>query len=96
MFAQSFPNIAQSLRVPAVRPYISKFFTEVVENTVAYREKNKYSRKDFLQLLIDIKNNKELQENGNKGNNFNRVAKKVKVKIAVILLTFLVLYILLT
>lgn len=34
----------------------------MVENTVKYREENNVARKDFLQMLIDIKNNKEMTD----------------------------------
>lgn len=37
-----------------------KFFTEVVEKTVNYRETNNVRCNDFMQILIDLKNNGEL------------------------------------
>lgn len=58
MFCNSFPNLSRALRIKVIPTYISSFFFDVVKKTVNYREKNNYSRNDFLQLLIDIKNNK--------------------------------------
>lgn len=37
-------------------PDAAEFFTRVVKDTVNYREMNNVSRKDFLDLLIQIKN----------------------------------------
>ena len=34
----------------------------MVEETVNYREKNKITRNDFMQLLIQIKNKVKLEE----------------------------------
>ncbi|KAJ8932740.1 hypothetical protein NQ314_014437 [Rhamnusium bicolor] len=68
-FAMSFPNVARALGVTVTPKDVSQFFTKVVEDAVTYREKNNYVRKDFLQLLIDIKNNKE-QENGSQAQSF--------------------------
>jgi cytochrome P450 family 6 len=35
---------------------VSEFLMGVVKDTVKYRELNNYSRPDFIQLLIDLKN----------------------------------------
>ena len=63
-FAINFPKIAHVLNLRTVPKDIADFFTKVVRDNVAYREKNNYSRKDFMQLLIDLKNNKLAQEEG--------------------------------
>ncbi|KAJ8944236.1 hypothetical protein NQ314_009513, partial [Rhamnusium bicolor] len=63
LFSANFPNLARALGVPSVSKEISDFYTKVVEETVAYREQNNYSRNDFLQLLIDMKNKREPEEN---------------------------------
>lgn len=39
-----------------VRKEISDFFVKVVRDTVHYRETNHVHRKDFMQLLINIRN----------------------------------------
>lgn len=58
-FTNAFPTLAKALRRPNLSPDVANFFLDFVKKTVRYREKNKVSRKDFMQLLIDIKNNKE-------------------------------------
>ncbi|XP_018576754.1 cytochrome P450 6a2 isoform X1 [Anoplophora glabripennis] len=65
--AFNFPALGRFLKVRMVDKDITEFFTKVVEDTVVYREKNNVSRNDVLQLLIDIKNNKEGREDGYKG-----------------------------
>ncbi|KAJ8944239.1 hypothetical protein NQ314_009516 [Rhamnusium bicolor] len=66
-FCVTYPDIARALKLRFFNKEISDFFMKVVEDTVNYRERNKYVRRDFLQLLIDIKNNKEAQDNGYEG-----------------------------
>ncbi|XP_018576652.1 cytochrome P450 6a2-like [Anoplophora glabripennis] len=63
----NFPALGKLLKIRAVEKDITEFFVKVVEDTVAYRETNNVRRNDVLQLLIDIKNNKEGRENGYKG-----------------------------
>ena len=58
IFAIKSPNIAKKLGVTVIPTDIANFFIKLVKDTVNYREKNNYSRKDFMQLLIDIKGNK--------------------------------------
>jgi cytochrome P450 family 6 len=56
-FCMNYPNLARLLRVRQFPKDTSDFFAKVVKDTVEYREKNNHTRKDFLQLLIDLKNN---------------------------------------
>jgi cytochrome P450 family 6 len=65
-FASTFPKTADALGISLTEKDISKFFSKVVKDTVSYREKNNYTRKDFLQLLIDLKNNKLAEDEGYK------------------------------
>lgn len=58
MFENTFPNIARKLHLKAVPSDISKFYFNIVTKTVMFREKNGFVRNDFLQILIDMKNNK--------------------------------------
>ncbi|XP_023311318.1 probable cytochrome P450 6a20 [Anoplophora glabripennis] len=46
---------------------VSEFFTGVVKDTVSYREKNHVVRKDFMQLLMEIRDKNEGKENGHHG-----------------------------
>ncbi|RZB84923.1 p450 domain containing protein [Asbolus verrucosus] len=60
----NFPNFAKAVGMRQVPKDISDFFTKVVTDTVEYREKNNVTRKDFMQLLIELKNNKLAEEDG--------------------------------
>lgn len=54
--ASSFPNLGRLFGVRQVSSEISNFFRNIVKETIEYREKNNFSRPDFMQLLIDLKN----------------------------------------
>jgi cytochrome P450 family 6 len=43
-------------------PETSKYFRNMVQDTVNYREKNHIKRNDFMQLLIQIKNKGKVEE----------------------------------
>ncbi|XP_058816025.1 uncharacterized protein LOC131679332 [Topomyia yanbarensis] len=55
-FAMMFRDAARRLRIRFNDEDVSEFFFGVVRDTIAYREKNNVQRKDFMQLLIDLKN----------------------------------------
>lgn len=57
-FITSFSSIARMLRIKAIRDDVSKFFMNVVKDTVYYREKNNIRRNDFMDILLSIKNQK--------------------------------------
>lgn len=59
---RSFPSLARLLRLGVFAGSVSNFFKKVVEDTIEYRERNKISRKDFLQLLIQLKNKGKLDD----------------------------------
>lgn len=59
---RSYPKIAEYLKFSVFAPVVSNFFKNVVEETISYREKNNVVRPDFLQLLIQLKNGKDLDE----------------------------------
>lgn len=48
-------HLARALGLRQTNKEVSAFFTKVVEDTIAYREKNNYVRNDFLQLLINAR-----------------------------------------
>ncbi|KAJ8936059.1 hypothetical protein NQ318_004960 [Aromia moschata] len=58
-FNQNFKAVARALGSRVVNADVSKFFMKVVEDVVAYRKENQIVRKDFLQLLIDMKSRYE-------------------------------------
>ncbi|CAG9856087.1 unnamed protein product [Phyllotreta striolata] len=43
-------------------PEVEKFFFDLVSDTIKYREDNKATRKDFLQMLIELKNTGSVSE----------------------------------
>lgn len=51
-----YPNISRALRLKSLPADISKFYTEVVEQTVSYREDTAEVRNDFIDLLLKLKN----------------------------------------
>lgn len=52
-------KLAQKLGVRQIDKSVSKFFMEIIYDTVAYREANNIRRNDFLDICIDLKNNAE-------------------------------------
>ncbi|KAJ8965098.1 hypothetical protein NQ317_010501 [Molorchus minor] len=77
IFAESFPGLSRSLGIRSVPRDISDFYTKVVEDTVNYRLKNNITRKDLLQLLIDIKTDKDGNKDGYQGERFGVMQTKV-------------------
>ncbi|XP_055852793.1 probable cytochrome P450 6a20 [Episyrphus balteatus] len=55
-FIFSFPKLARQLRMRQIHDDIHEFFIRVVRETVEYRKKNSVERNDFLNLLIELKN----------------------------------------
>lgn len=58
IFGTSFPSVARALRAKLIPGDVSKFFYDIVNKTISYREKNSCRRNDFLQILIDMKDDK--------------------------------------
>ncbi|KAI4459607.1 cytochrome p450 [Holotrichia oblita] len=64
-FTFVFPDFMRSLGVRQLPKDVTDFFMKVIRETVSYREKEKVSRNDFLDLLIQLKNNGKLNtDNG--------------------------------
>nr|WCC58090.1 cytochrome P450 [Pharsalia antennata] len=57
------PKLALKLGLKGTNDNVSKFFYDAVQKTVKYREDNNFTRPDFLQLLIDIKNQTKDSDN---------------------------------
>lgn len=49
-------KLLHSLNVKLVDPDVEKFIMNLVQNTIEFREKNNFVRKDFMQLLLQLKN----------------------------------------
>ncbi|EDW05267.2 uncharacterized protein Dmoj_GI18306, partial [Drosophila mojavensis] len=57
----SFPKFAKRLHLKGTAEHIEKFFMKIVRETVDFREKNNIRRNDFMDQLIDLKNNRLLK-----------------------------------
>lgn len=57
-FLTSFPNLARRLHMKMTPDHIEEFFLRIVKETVDFREKNNIRRNDFMDQLIDLKNNR--------------------------------------
>lgn len=64
---RSFPKLAKFLHLGIFAPSVTSFFKKVVTDTIEYRENNKITRNDFLQLLVQLKNNGRLDEDSLNG-----------------------------
>ncbi|KAH8371338.1 hypothetical protein KR093_007012 [Drosophila rubida] len=51
----SFPKLARKLRLRKVPQDVHEFFMRLVDETIAYREKEKIKRNDFMEMLIEMK-----------------------------------------
>lgn len=74
-FVFSFPKLANFFNIKQMTTDTENFYINMVKDTVQYREKTKFTRNDFMQLLINLKN-----EEGN-GNNLtiNEIAAQAFV-----------------
>ncbi|KAL5276677.1 Cyp6a9.2 family protein [Megaselia abdita] len=57
VFQQNFPSLARFLKMRFVKKECSDYFMRIVRETVHYREQNNIRMNDFMDLLIDLKNN---------------------------------------
>lgn len=56
IFMNSSPKLSKFLRFKSFDDQVSKFFLNIVNETVQYRENNNVKRNDFMDLLIQLKN----------------------------------------
>lgn len=73
----SYKNIARILRIKVTRDDVSAFFMKAIRETVNYRENNKISRNDFMDILFKSKNQKYIR-NGD-SLTFNEIAAQINV-----------------
>lgn len=59
---KSFQSVARALKLRAHHKDVTDFFLNVVKETVAYREENNVQRNDFMNLLIQLKNEGHLSD----------------------------------
>lgn len=64
---KNFPRLARFFKMKVVNEEVSKFFINIVQQTIEHREKNNVQRNDFMQLLIQLKNNGQLKQEQDDG-----------------------------
>ncbi|KAH8401700.1 hypothetical protein KR009_007403 [Drosophila setifemur] len=61
----SYPNLAKRLGIKKTPSHIEDFYKRIVSETVKVREKEHIRRNDFMDMLIDMKNQKDVKlDNG--------------------------------
>lgn len=56
-FAAIMPaSVVRAFRIKITNKEVEKFLSQVIRETIEYREKNNVSRKDFIHLLLQLKN----------------------------------------
>ncbi|CAD7079529.1 unnamed protein product [Hermetia illucens] len=57
-----FPKLAAKIHLKTFGKELNDFFLGVVRQTIEHREKNNIRRNDFMDLLIDLKNNETMDD----------------------------------
>lgn len=57
------PSILDAFKISIIARDVNHFFIDLIQKTIEYREKHNVFRKDFVHLLIQLKNNVVIQEN---------------------------------
>lgn len=55
MIIFAMPSLAKTLGIKILNPEEERFFLNMVKETVRFREETNQIRKDFMQLLIDLR-----------------------------------------
>lgn len=55
----NFPKLCDIFRMKIFSDGVTEFFSQIVTETIKYRESNNNLRNDFMQLLIELKNKKD-------------------------------------
>ncbi len=80
LFLMNFPNLSKKLRMGNTPKEAEDYFMNILKETVGYRETHNVQRKDFLNLLIQLKNKGYVEDDevGSKGDTkkltFNQIA----------------------
>lgn len=61
-FCNMFPKIANIFRIHSVPTDVDTYFTNLVKDTMNYRDSHKISRGDFLQLLMNLRDDQKKAE----------------------------------
>lgn len=73
------PSIPIFLMLPLTPRSVSAFFRKVVKETIEFRKKNKVKRDDFMQLLIDLKDQKQCYEANEPDSTMDEITAQVIV-----------------
>ncbi|CAH1382463.1 hypothetical protein MTP99_006423 [Tenebrio molitor] len=79
LFAVTFPKLAKFVNLSFKRQEIVDFIMNLVQDTIEYREKNNYTRNDFMQLLINLKNDKDVDGHDGQSLSIDEVASQAIV-----------------
>ncbi|XP_063534328.1 cytochrome P450 6B5-like [Cydia strobilella] len=60
-FDMLFPGILKKLNISAFPAYVTKFFKELIETVTTQRNGKPSNRKDFMDLILEIKNKKQVE-----------------------------------
>ncbi|XP_046660378.1 probable cytochrome P450 6a14 [Homalodisca vitripennis] len=60
VFILIFPSVLKFLRVNLIRPELRNFVTNIVRATIDYRIKNNIKRNDFIDLMIGLRKQEEI------------------------------------
>jgi len=72
------PVVLDTLKLSPLDSDVTKYFRNMVKETVEYREKNNVKRNDFLQLLIQLKNKGLLDDEEKTEDQNNETNKKTE------------------
>ncbi|KAF2896449.1 hypothetical protein ILUMI_09729 [Ignelater luminosus] len=61
------PKLFDIFKIPLNNPEVIKFYMNTVKETLRYREENNVVRKDFMHLMIQLKNNVKIENDDNLG-----------------------------
>lgn len=73
-----WPRVFQLLKIQFIPKEVTRFFTNLTKESIAYRAKNNIKRNDFLQLLLKLKEN---EETGDIGDDYNSIVDEDKVMV---------------
>lgn len=62
IIAVTYPGLAKKLHIKTTRDDVTEFFMKIVKDVVEYRESNEVKRNDFMDLLMQLKNDRLLED----------------------------------
>ncbi|XP_012529713.1 cytochrome P450 9e2 [Monomorium pharaonis] len=62
LLLRTFPTLGKILKIKLINDYISNFFKDIVETTIATRDAEHITRPDMLQLMMDIRGKEGCRE----------------------------------